>query len=234
MDATPPSQSHGGSSSKQEGSNTESLISDAVDSKLAALIQFLSSKYLTEEPSTMAEMKLVVTREYKEHFPVIFREATQSMQLVFGIDVKKVQPSSSFYILVPVLGLTYDGMESNAKGYPRTILLIIILGFIYLQGSSAREEAIWEALSEIGVCPGSDHIIFGEPRKFLTADLVQEQYLLCLEVPNSDPPQYNFLWGPRAHAETNEKEVLEFWGRLKATTLRAFPINDEEGSEDED
>ncbi|XP_010624984.1 melanoma-associated antigen 4 [Fukomys damarensis] len=241
IDVAPPSQSHGASSSGQgEGSfllpsqeETESLMSgDSGDNKMAALLQFLASKYLKEEPTTMAEMQQCISKEC-DNFSVLFREATQSLKLYFGIDVKKVQPSSTFYVLVPVLGLTYDGMDSNRKGYPRTILLIIVLGIIFLQGNCAREEAIWEILSEIGVHAGEEHCIYGEPRKFITEDLVQEQYISYLVVPNSDPPEYKFQWGPRAYAETSKKEVLLFLARLKATVLRDLPVSEEEDSENE-
>ncbi|KAM6143315.1 melanoma-associated antigen 8-like [Erethizon dorsatum] len=242
MAATPSSQSHGGSSSEQEqGSfpswtlpDTESLLSDVLGDKVAELIEFLTLKYIMKEPITKAEMLMVVTRDYEAHFLVIFGEASKCMQLVFGIDVKEVDPSGHFYALIPSLGLTYDGMVGDEKNYPRTILLIIVLGVIHIQGNRASEEAIWQVLNGMGLYPGREHCIYGEPRKFLTKDLVQEQYLVCLEVPNTDPPQYEYLWGPRAHAETSEENVLEFLGKLKDTTLRAFPVSHEEGSEDKE
>ncbi|XP_005406554.1 PREDICTED: melanoma-associated antigen 10-like [Chinchilla lanigera] len=239
---TPLSQSHPGSSSEQgqssspleSESDTDSLIINGVEGKLVDLMQFLAFKYLSKEPTTILEMERVVSRDYEGHFPGLFREASQYLQLIFGIEIKKVHPCSPFYVLVPALGLTYDGMFGNDQGYPRTIFLIIVLGIIYIQGNRASEEVIWEVLSEIEVHPGRKHIIYGEPRKFLTEDLVQEQYLTCLEVPNSSPLQYEFLWGPRAFAETSSREVLEFLGRLKDTTLRVFTIGEEEDSEDED
>nr|XP_003461428.2 melanoma-associated antigen 1 [Cavia porcellus] len=236
--ATSPSSEACGASTHKEGegtspsgseSDTDSSAKDVLDAKLAVLIQFLALKYLRKEPATMEEMLGIVSRDYEESFPVLFKEATQCMQLVFGIDTK-VQPCGS-YVLVPVLGLTYDGMVTNDQGYPRTIFLIIVLGIIYIQGNHAREEAIWEVMSEIGVFPEKEHVIYGEPRKFLTEDLVREQYIICQEVPNSSPPQLEFIWGPRALAETSKKDVLEFLGQLKTTTFRTFPLDEEASSE---
>ncbi|XP_010602213.1 melanoma-associated antigen 10-like [Fukomys damarensis] len=242
MAAAPSSQSHGGSSSEQgEGSslscdllNTESLTSDVIQTEVAELMEFLTLKYLMNKTTTKAEMMKVVTKDYQEHFLMLFKEASHCMLLVFGIDVKEVDPHNHSYVLVPALGLTYDGKESNDKGYPRTILLIIVLGIIHIEENSASEEAIWEMLNGMGLYPGREHCIYGEPRKFLTKDLVQEQYLECLEVPSSDPPRYKFLWGPRAYSETSEKKVLEFWGMLKDTTLKSLSVCFEKSSEDEE
>ncbi|XP_027391144.1 melanoma-associated antigen B17-like [Bos indicus x Bos taurus] len=39
------------------------------------------------------------------------------------------------------------------------------------------------------------HWIFGEPRRLITKDLVQKKYLNYRQVPNGDPPHYEFLWG---------------------------------------
>ena len=40
----------------------------------------------------------------------------------------------------------------------------------------------------------------------ITKDLVQNEYLNYRRVPNSDPPCYEFMWGPRACVETSEDE----------------------------
>ncbi|XP_033616035.1 melanoma-associated antigen 10 isoform X1 [Fukomys damarensis] len=232
MAATPSSQSHGDSSSEQgEGSSlsqtlpdTMSLISDAIDGKVAELVEFLALKYLMKEPTTKGEMLEIVTKNYQEHFPVIFREVSECMQLVFGIDVKEVDPQSHSYVLVPALGLTYDGMVGDDQSMPKTSLLIIVLGVIFLQGNRASEEVIWEVLNGIGVHAGREHFIYGEPRKFITEDLVREGYLEYRRVPNSDPARYEFLWGPRAHAETSKTKVLEFLAKVNDTTPNAFTL----------
>ena len=44
-----------------------------------------------------------VIKNYKRCFPVIFGKASESLQLVFGIDVKEVD--SNTYTLVTCLGL---------------------------------------------------------------------------------------------------------------------------------
>ena len=79
------------------------------------------------------------------------------------------------------------------------------------------------------VCSGCGHdsvlgdSIFGEPRKLITKDLVQKGYLNYCQVPNSDPPGYEFLWGPGAYAETTKMKVLEVLAKIRDTVLSSFP-----------
>ena len=53
------------------------------------------------------------------------------------------------------------------------------------------------------------------PRKLITEDLVQEEYLEYHQVPSSDPPRYEFLWGPKALTENCKMKVLEFLTKVK-------------------
>ena len=79
------------------------------------------------------------------------------------------------------------------------------------------------------VCSGCGHesgledSIFGEPRKLITQDLVQKGYLNYRQVPNSDPPGYEFLWGPRAYAETTKMKVLEVLAKIQDKVPSSFP-----------
>nr|XP_031529124.1 melanoma-associated antigen B4-like [Vicugna pacos] len=77
------------------------------------------------------------------------------------------------------------------------------------------------------------HLIFGEPRRLITKDLVQQKYLEYRQVPDSDPPRYEFLWGPKAHAETTKMKVLEVVAKINGTVPRAFPKLYEEALKDE-
>ncbi|KAK2084060.1 hypothetical protein P7K49_039296 [Saguinus oedipus] len=63
-----------------------------------------------KELVTKSEVLESVTKNYKHLFPVIFNKASESMQLVSGIDVKEVHPTSNTYTLVTCLGLSYDGL----------------------------------------------------------------------------------------------------------------------------
>ncbi|XP_017900799.1 PREDICTED: melanoma-associated antigen B1-like, partial [Capra hircus] len=54
-------------------------------------------------------------------------------------------------------------------------------------------------------------------------DLVQKGYLNYRQVPNSDPPRYEFLWGPRACADTSKMKVLEVLAKFHGRVPSSFP-----------
>ncbi|CAK6450123.1 unnamed protein product [Pipistrellus nathusii] len=206
------------SSSHEEGPNTvgdpedddDTLLQKALHSKMMKMVEFLLLKYREKEQTTRAEMLSSVIREYHDHFPEIFSAATEVMKLVFGVVVKEVGPSAHTYVMVTALGLTYDGMVSDGNKYPNTGLLVTLLWVIAAEGDCASEEKVWEALNVLGVRDGNVHWMYGEPRELITKIWVQEQYVVYRQVPNSDPACYEFLWGPRAHAETTTSKALNF------------------------
>ncbi|XP_053435099.1 melanoma-associated antigen 8-like [Nycticebus coucang] len=230
------------SSSKQEGEPStlqepaylQPLLQHALEEKISNLVHFLLLKYQIKEPITKDEMLNIVIQEYGDHFPEIFKEASDCMQLVFGVDVKEVDPVNHCYVLVTALGLSYDEMLNDFHGLPKVGLLIIILGLIFLEGNRAPEEVIWQALSMMGVHDGWEHFIYGEPRKLITHDWVREGYLVYRQVPQSDPVHCEFLWGPRAHAETSKMKVLEYVARINGNDPRSFPHLYEEALRDEE
>ena len=42
-------------------------------------------------------------------------------------------------------------------------------------------------------------------------------------MPNTAPPRYEFLWGPRAHSEISKRKVVEFLAMLNNTVPISFP-----------
>uniref|UniRef100_F7GK92 MAGE family member A4 n=2 Tax=Macaca mulatta TaxID=9544 RepID=F7GK92_MACMU len=217
----------GSSSQEEEGPSTspdpESLFREALSKKVDELVHFLLLKYRAKELVTKAEMLERVIKNYKHCFPVIFGKASESLKMIFGIDVKEVDPTSNTYTLVTCLGLSYDGLLGGNHIFPKTGLLIIVLGTIAMEGDSASEEEIWEELSVMDVYDGREHSVYGEPRKLLTQEWVQENYLEYRKVPGSDPARYEFLWGPRALAETSYVKVLEHVVRVNARVRISYP-----------
>ncbi|XP_012507854.1 PREDICTED: melanoma-associated antigen 8-like [Propithecus coquereli] len=239
---TPEHRSNEGSSSEEEEwpSSSEdpedpsSVLQEALENEMCDLVHFLLLKYRFKEPITKAEMLDIVIKDYQDHFPVILSEASECMQMVFGIDVKEVDPAGHSYVLVTTLGLTYYEELNDDQSFPKAGLLIIMLGLILFEGDCAREEVIWDALGGMGVHAGSEHYIYGEPRKLITQDWVQEGYLEYRQVPNSDPAYYEFLWGPRAHAEASKVKVLEYVLKVNWSGPRSFPFLYEESVSDEE
>ncbi|XP_022363522.1 melanoma-associated antigen B16-like [Enhydra lutris kenyoni] len=219
-------------SSSKSLSNIENFPIDPLDEKVTMLVQFLLHKYQMKEPITRADM-IDVIQEYNDEFPEILKKASERMELVFGVDMNEVDPTNHSYVLVNKLGLTYDERLGGEDSMPKTSLLIIVLGVIFMKGNCATEEEIWEVLNMMDLYSGRKHFIFGELRKFITQDLVEEECLEYQQVADSDPPCYKFLWGPRAHAETSKMKLLEFLTKIHESDPRCFPSQCEDALRDE-
>ncbi|KAM9041234.1 melanoma-associated antigen 8-like [Megaptera novaeangliae] len=226
------SQDEEGPSTWHEQEDADPVHLDPLPLKVADLVAFLLLKYRTKELTSKAEMLNMVLRDHRDHFPVVLSRASKCMQLVFGVDVKEVDPHECTYVLVPTLGLTCDAVLSDGQR-PKAGLLVMLLAMIPLEGDHAPEEEVWELLSIMGVYAGKQHCIYGEPRELLTKVWVQEGYLEYRQVPHSDPARYEFLWGPRAYAETSKWQVLEYLLRVNGWDPRSFPSLCAEGVSDE-
>ncbi|KAI5934457.1 Melanoma-associated antigen B4 [Manis javanica] len=217
------SESHTHSSSSrgdEAAGDARASLQDALRRKEIQLVTFLLLKYRAMEPTMKAEMLELVAQDHQDPFPDIFSKASRDLQLVFGMDVKEVDPSGHSYVLVPTLGLTWDGVTEEQR-LPKTSLLALLLGVILLHGGQVPEEEVWEMLSARGVYSGREHCIFGDPRELITGVWVQEQYLEYQQVPDSNPARFHLLWGPWAHAETDMVKVLEFMIEVKDSTPNA-------------
>ncbi|KAB0384705.1 hypothetical protein FD755_006622 [Muntiacus reevesi] len=192
----------------------EALPQEILHRMIGKLMKFLLLKYRAKELTSQAEMLSEVLRDNQEHFPV----------LLLGVDVEEVDPVEHTYILVPILGLTCDEMLSDGVGLPKAGFLVLVLSMIMRFGDPAPEEAVWGALSRMGVCVGSEQCVFGEPRELLTQVWVREGYLRYEQVPDSHPARYEFLCGPRAYVETSKWQVMAFMLRVNQRALRAFPF----------
>ena len=198
------------------------------------LVQFLLSRFLAKELITKAEVLNSVLKDYQDHFLVVFVQASEYLQLVFGLEVKEVDPSEHTDILVPSLGLTLSEMLSDGQRLPKAGHLVVILCLIAVEDDHAPEEEIWGALSKMGVCALREHPIYGEPRELLTQVWVREGYLEYRQVPDSDPARFEFLWGPRAFAETSKEKFTEYLLRVNRRAFRSFPLPSAEAVREEE
>uniref|UniRef100_A0A8D0N7V1 MAGE domain-containing protein n=1 Tax=Sus scrofa TaxID=9823 RepID=A0A8D0N7V1_PIG len=215
-------------------SYTESIYRSGLDEKVVILVYYLLYKYQMKESITKGDMVRNIIQTYRNHFLEILKRASEHLEMVFGLDLKEVDPYRRIYVLVNKLDLSYNAKLSDDRGVPKTGLLMAVLGVIFTKGNRATEEQVWQILNVMGLYKGRKHFIFGEPRKLITKDLVQENYLEYRQVPDSDPPRYEFLWGPRAHAETSKMKVLEFVAKIHDTVPTAFPTWYEEALRDEE
>ncbi|XDA90233.1 hypothetical protein R6Z07F_019815 [Ovis aries] len=149
--------------------------------------------------------------------------AHEHLELVFGLEMKEIDRSRNIYTLISKLNLGGNDCPSGEGELPKSGLLMVLFGVIFMNGNCATEEEIWEFLSMLGIYAGRRHWIFGEPRRLITKDLVQKEYLNYHQVPNSDPPRYEFLWGLRACAETSKMKVLEVLAKFQGRVPSSFP-----------
>ena len=165
---------------------------------------------------------------------MVFSQVSECLQLVCGVEVREVNSREYIYFMVSTLGLTCDAMLSGGQGLPKAGLLVLVLSLNMWNGDGAPEEAFWGALSRIGLCVGSEHCVFGEPRELLTQVWVQEGYLEHWQVPDSHPAHNEFLWSPWAYGETSKWQVMAFLLRVKQRAFRPFPFPSAEAAREED
>ncbi|VTJ88298.1 Hypothetical predicted protein, partial [Marmota monax] len=192
-----------------------------LEKRVGELVNFLIAKYKTKEPVTKEEMLQSVLKEQKDYFSAIFKNTCECMEVVFGIEVKEVDPTSHSYMLIEMVDLTYYRKMSDDQGMPKTGLLVFILGIIFMEGNCASEEKIWEMMNMLDV-HGKREFMSGDCRKLITRELVQEKYLEYQQVPNSNPPLYELVWGPKSYAETSKMKVLEFFSKVSGNHPTSF------------
>ncbi|KAG3271875.1 melanoma-associated antigen B3 [Ictidomys tridecemlineatus] len=207
---------------------------DSLTKTTSILVQFMMHMYKMKRPILKVDMLKIINKKHKNRFLEILRRASFSIEVVFGVDLKEVDSTKNAYVLVSKMNLPNNGIVSRGRGFPKTGLLMNLLGVIFMKGNCATEENIWEFLNKMRLYAGKRHFIFGEPRKLITQDLVKLQYLEYRQVPDSDPARYEFLWGPRAHAETSKMKVLEFWAKINHTEPSAFQSWYDEALRDEE
>ena len=115
---------------------------EALNKMVANMVKFLLRKYRTKEPISDAELLNMVLRDNQQHYPVVFRQVVECILLVFGVDVKEVDPRKHVYIMVTCLGLTCDAMQRGGQGLPKAGLLVVVLSLILQNRDCGPEEEI--------------------------------------------------------------------------------------------
>ncbi|XP_066106642.1 melanoma-associated antigen B4-like [Saccopteryx bilineata] len=212
---------HKSKNAPQASTSTELCDPDLLTRKARMVMKYLLSQYQLKKPIRKVDMLKIVHKWYKKDFPEILRRVTEQLDVAYGLELKEDKPNGTVYSLTETPGTS---SLNKCWRFPIKGMLMPLLGVIFLNGKCAPEAEIWKYLNLMGVYDGKKHFIYGEPRKLITEDLVQEEYLVYRQVPSSDPPRYEFLWGPRAEAETSTLKVLEFLAKLNDCDVTDFPI----------
>ncbi|KFO21663.1 Melanoma-associated antigen B3 [Fukomys damarensis] len=168
-----------------------------------------------------------VSQKYRCEFAQIFQYACEHLEAIFAVEVREVDSIHHAYNLFSKLNLPNNGRIRPGRGYPKTGFLMKILAAIFLNGSCVAEEDMWRFLRTMKIYPGKKHFMFGEPRKLLTRDLVRLKYLMYQQVPGSDPPCYEFLWGPQAYIEISMEKILKYLIKINQISPVYFSLYDD-------
>ncbi|XP_006885149.1 PREDICTED: melanoma-associated antigen B4-like [Elephantulus edwardii] len=214
-----------GRGASSSGVTTQGPQEDPLIKRMRLLVQFLLHKYKMKEPLiTKDEILKIINKKYQERFPEVLQRVSEHMELVFGLELKEVDLSFPIYLLANVLEINREDYVFDTKRFPKYGLLLPILGMIYMNEYQVSEEQLWQFLNQVGVFDGKRHFLFGDPRRLITKDMVQEKYLEYCQVPGSDPPTFQFLWGPKAYTEASKAKVLEFILKMQKMDHKAFKI----------
>ncbi|XP_012304330.2 melanoma-associated antigen B6B [Aotus nancymaae] len=206
---------------------------DPLNRKAGMLVQFLQKKFEKKEIILKADMLKCIGRKYEVYLPEILKKTSTHLAVIFGVELKEMDSSGESYTLVSTLGLSSEGILSGHNGLAKSGILMSLLSFIFTRENCVTEKEVWDFLGALGIYDGIMHSIYGEPRKIIMEDLVQDKYLEYRQVCNSDPPCYGFLWGPRAHAETSKMKVLRAFAYIHNTVPGSYPHLYEEALMDE-
>ncbi|XP_031230921.1 melanoma-associated antigen B5-like [Mastomys coucha] len=186
--------------------------------------QFVLYKFKMKQLIARTDLINLIEPKDQYRFNEIFKRAFENIEIVFAARVIEIDTTNHFYDLVSKLKLPNKGRVCAGRGLPKTGLLMTILAMIFMNGNSASEEDIWKFLNNMQVYPGRKHFIFREPRKLITQDFIKLKYLEYKQIPNSDPPCYQFQWGPKAYTETTKMEVLQFMAKGSGVEASTFSV----------
>ncbi|XP_066213821.1 melanoma-associated antigen B3-like [Saccopteryx leptura] len=208
--------------------------SDPLAAEVNVLERFLLTRYKLNKPIFEEDMLMIVSEIHHDQFAEILEKASWRVEILFGLDLKEMDSNRHSYELVSKLKLPNNGRVNSGTGFPKTGLLMNILAMIFLNGNRATEEELWAFLSIMRVYPGKKHIIYEQPRKLITKDLVNLKYLEYRRISNTNPPQREFLWGPQAVAEISKLKVLEYFAKYTERDPRSFSPHYEEALREEE
>nr|XP_014429063.1 non-structural maintenance of chromosomes element 3 homolog isoform X2 [Pelodiscus sinensis] len=228
--------------SSQVQRNLQRLSGAQVDQKVSELVQFLLVKDQKKIPIKRADILKNIIKDYKDVYPEIINRAGRTLQQVFGLRLVEIDTKHHVYILVSdLVRLEGENLKQDHLT-ARLGLLTVILSFIYMRGNSAKEckacprqccppcwwpspltdslsalsADVWDMLKRLGVEPRKPHKLFGDVKKLVTVEFVQQKYLEYNRLPSTDPAEFELQWGPRAAKETSRMQILQFVAKIQS------------------
>ncbi|XP_077185658.1 non-structural maintenance of chromosomes element 3 homolog isoform X1 [Paroedura picta] len=201
-------------SSSQLQRNVQRRPPSQMEARVNELVRFLLVKDQKKIPIKRADI-LKHLKDYRDVCPELLNRANQTLQQVFGLELVEIDPKSHAFILVNKLAPLERENCKEDENIPKMGLLTIILSLIFMKGNVVKEAAVWEVLRRLRVDPGEKHKIFGDVKKLVTDEFVKQKYLEVNRLPHTEPPEFEFRWGPRAAKETSKKQILQFVAKIQ-------------------
>lgn len=186
-------------------------VYDPLEERSVALVNFMLMKSRSEGSIRQSEM-LEFLKEYSDQFPEILRRASAHLDRVFGLNLRVLDPQNDTYNLISKPGPQITQRLAETLDIPKAGLLALVLGHILLNGNRAREASIWDLVLKVDVIDEPQRInnFFENTRNLLTTDFVRMRFLEYWPVYGTNPLEFEFLWGSRAHREITKMEALKF------------------------
>ncbi|XP_036031226.1 melanoma-associated antigen E1 [Onychomys torridus] len=196
-----------------------------LESKSRKLVQLFLLMDSTKLPIPKKGILYYIGRECSKVFPDLLNRAARTLNNVYGTELVVLDPRNHSYTLYNRREMEDIEEIVDSPNRPGNNFLMQVLSFIFIMGNHARESAVWAFLRGLGVQNGRKHVI--------TCRYLSQRYLDSLRVPDSDPVQYDFVWGPRARLETSKMKALRYVARIHRKEPQDWPDQYREALEDE-
>ncbi|XP_050997444.1 melanoma-associated antigen E1 [Acomys russatus] len=196
-----------------------------LESKSRKLVQLFLLMDSTKLPIPKKGILYYIGRECSKVFPDLLNRAARTLNNVYGTELVVLDPRNHSYTLYNRREMEDTEEIVDSPNRPGNNFLMQVLSFIFIMGNHARESAVWAFLRGLGVQNGRKHVI--------TCRYLSQRYIDSLRVPDSDPVQYDFVWGPRARLETSKMKALRYVARIHRKEPQDWPEQYREAMEDE-
>ncbi|KAK0098050.1 hypothetical protein PV326_011585 [Microctonus aethiopoides] len=150
-----------------------------------------------------------------QNYSSIIIKVKQTLQEIFGYEL--IDIGGLKYILVNKINNPY--LESSNKDAAENTLLFLTLTYIFMSCDNeatpfAKEDDLWEYFTNLKIIKDENfqHHYFGNVRRLITVQFVDQLYLTRRKIPGTEEIVYE--WGPRANAEITRRSILEFVSKV--------------------
>lgn len=135
---------------------------------MTEMMGFLLLKFVTMELTPEVKLLSVICLHDCDLFTVIFPQACECLQLVFGMGLQELDLQDQVYVLVMLVGYKIAEGVCCKDGPPQNSLLLLILDFIMRECGCTSVEAIWGTLNTLRLQVRERHSFFFSGRDILS------------------------------------------------------------------